>query len=241
MDELAGILHNPTQPGPLQRVGVVVIPGGLNRRAGLHRLYVLAARALAREGASVLRFDLPGVGESTGVVRGVTHARLASLDSWHVGEIESALDCLQRETAAEVLVLLGHCSGGRSAVACAALDTRVRGTVAWAMPVGSDDGPAPLPRLIDASQRLVHRGVPALWVYGTKDPAWPGFQTLLETLGDPDASAPPAPWTVRSVPLANHDFTSVPSTRVVLDITVNWMVGWSASLPTGKGGPWISP
>jgi len=238
---LAGMLHHPTQPGPLHRAGIVVVPGGLNRRAGLHRLYVLVARALAQSGASALRFDLPGTGESEGAVRRVTRARLASLEACHVEEVEAALDCIRRETDAEALVLLGHCSGGRSALACAAVDARVRGTVAWAMPVGSDDAPAPSPWVSDAARHLVQRGLPALWVYGTKDPAWSGFRALLESLEDYDTPTPPAQWTVRTVPSANHDFTSVPWTRALLDITVNWMIAWSAGHNARKDASWTSP
>lgn len=46
--------------------GVVIVPGGAQNRSGSHRQFVLLARELATAGIPVLRFDLPGMGDSAG-------------------------------------------------------------------------------------------------------------------------------------------------------------------------------
>jgi len=49
-----------------QGVGLVMVSGGAQYRAGAHRQFTLLARTLADQGFAVLRFDLPGVGDSPG-------------------------------------------------------------------------------------------------------------------------------------------------------------------------------
>ena len=65
-DALVGILHVPAAPCD---VGVVVIVGGPQYRAGSHRQFVLLARELAAAGYAVLRFDYRGMGDSGGEPR----------------------------------------------------------------------------------------------------------------------------------------------------------------------------
>jgi dienelactone hydrolase len=235
---LAGLLHAPAADGPLQGTGIVLVPGGLVRRTGLHRLYLTAARALTSRGAWVLRFDLPGVGESGGAVRAVTSTRLASLAGSHVEEARAALDLVERETGAGTLVVLGHCSGGRSALACADADARVDGVVAWATPVGDDRAAAPAGWTEEAVRRLHVRGTPALWVYGTRDVAWPAFQSMTAALAGTSSSGPP--WTVHTIPSANHDFTSIEWTAAAIDATLDWMTARRLSRSRESGVRWTS-
>lgn len=220
---LAGILSPPEAGRALRGLGVVLVPGGLTRRVGLHRLYVDTARALAALGAAVLRFDLPGVGESEGEVRRVTTAGLASLDAWYVPEIRAALDCVQQEALPEATVLVGHCSGARSAVVTAAEDRRVQGVAAWAMPLGSDTDPAPVAALDRAIRRLRERAIPVLWAFGTRDAALPAFHAYVKGFGDLALDDDPA-WTVRTVSSANHDFTAGAWTRELIEGTLAWVL-----------------
>lgn len=217
---LAGILHAAHGAGPLREIGLVMVPGGLTRRVGLHRLFTTAARALGALGATVLRFDLPGVGESEGEVRWVTKTRLASLEACYLPEIQAALDSLESHSTLRVRLLLGHCNGARSAVAAAATDSRVHGVLAWGMPTGTDEGATPASWIADALDRLIERRTPALFVYGTKDPAWGGFEAFVKTPGPPRNL-----WTVHTIAPANHDFTAADWTREVIETSIRWMRG----------------
>jgi dienelactone hydrolase len=237
---LAGILHVPIADGVLRGTAVVLVPGGLLRRVGLHRLYVSAARALARQGAWAFRFDLPGVGESGGQVRRLTPARLASLEASHAEEVGSALDLLERETDCATLALLGHCSGGRSALACAAADSRVGGVVTWATPVGGDRTAAPTGWIEEVLHRLRARATPVLWVYGTRDVAWSAFQKIVATLTTEGTASSSPPWTIHTIASANHDFTSRAWTGEAIDATIEWMTERAVSWNRQKGVRWTS-
>jgi exosortase A-associated hydrolase 1 len=60
---LPGILTRPAAPAG---IGLVILPGGAQYRAGAHRQNVILARALARHGITCLRFDASGMGDATG-------------------------------------------------------------------------------------------------------------------------------------------------------------------------------
>ncbi len=62
-ERLVGVVSEPAVAGKL---GVVVIVGGPQYRAGSHRQFVLFARRLAADGVAVLRFDYRGMGDATG-------------------------------------------------------------------------------------------------------------------------------------------------------------------------------
>lgn len=65
--ELIGILAEPD--GPPAEVGVLIIVGGPQYRAGSHRQFTLLARHLAANGYAALRFDYRGMGDSEGEAR----------------------------------------------------------------------------------------------------------------------------------------------------------------------------
>jgi exosortase A-associated hydrolase 1 len=68
-EQLVGVISSP-KPGTLTSgIGVVIVVGGPQYRAGSHRQFVLLARALAAQGHQVLRFDYRGMGDSTGAAR----------------------------------------------------------------------------------------------------------------------------------------------------------------------------
>lgn len=64
---LVGILAEPD--GPTAEVGVLIIVGGPQYRAGSHRQFTLLARHLAANGFAALRFDYRSMGDSPGESR----------------------------------------------------------------------------------------------------------------------------------------------------------------------------
>ena len=83
-DTLLGIVTRPDTP---RDIGVIILVGGPQYRVGAHRQYVLLARALAKEGYPVLRFDYRGNGDSGGERR--NYARVSD-------DIAAAVDTMQR-------------------------------------------------------------------------------------------------------------------------------------------------
>src|SRR5208337_1020254 len=61
---LVGIVTQPVDYEPEDRPVFVILNTGIIHRVGHHRMYVSLARALARLGYQVLRFDLSGIGDS---------------------------------------------------------------------------------------------------------------------------------------------------------------------------------
>ncbi|HEY9109119.1 MAG TPA: hydrolase 1, exosortase A system-associated [Roseateles sp.] len=66
-EPLVGILAEPD--GTPADVGVLIIVGGPQYRAGSHRQFTLLARQLASDGFAALRFDYRGMGDSGGEAR----------------------------------------------------------------------------------------------------------------------------------------------------------------------------
>lgn len=66
-EQLVGILAEPAEHAPAE-VGVLIIVGGPQYRAGSHRQFTLLARHLAANGYAALRFDYRSMGDSTGRV-----------------------------------------------------------------------------------------------------------------------------------------------------------------------------
>lgn len=63
-EPLVGILAEPE--GPTADIGVIIIVGGPQYRAGSHRQFTLLARHLAAQGFAALRFDYRSMGDSAG-------------------------------------------------------------------------------------------------------------------------------------------------------------------------------
>jgi len=102
-------------------VGMVIIVGGPQYRAGSHRQFTLLARAVAEAGYPVLRFDYRGMGDSTGAQRNFEAVN---------DDVAAAIDELMRRfPTLRRVVLWGLCDGASAALLYlhATQDRRVRG------------------------------------------------------------------------------------------------------------------
>jgi exosortase A-associated hydrolase 1 len=122
-ETLVGILHGPARaatgdsgaPSPAghetnaaHATGVVVVVGGPQYRAGSHRQFVHLARHLAAAGHPVLRFDVRGMGDSSGAQRCFEDLG---------PDIGAAIDQLQRrQPQVRCVVLWGLCDGASAAL-----------------------------------------------------------------------------------------------------------------------------
>lgn len=104
-ERLFGIL---AQPEKAAAVGVLVIVGGPQYRAGSHRQFLLLSRTLAAAGYPVLRFDYRGMGDSTGPQRAFENVDddIAAA----VGAMQAACPGLER------IVLWGLCDAASAAL-----------------------------------------------------------------------------------------------------------------------------
>ncbi|MDP2986444.1 hydrolase 1, exosortase A system-associated [Hydrogenophaga sp.] len=106
--DMLGIVSLPPASTPAQRTGVVIVVGGAQYRAGSHRQFVQLARFLAEGGFPVLRFDLPGMGDSPG--------ELPSFEDT-APHIATAIDGFQRQhPGVERVVLWGLCDGASASL-----------------------------------------------------------------------------------------------------------------------------
>ena len=96
---------------------------GLVHRVGPSRTYVMIARELARAGFASLRFDHGGVGDSGSRTDG------ANFEDGAADEVVQAMDFLETQYGSSSFVLVGLCSGARTALRVGAEDARVAGVV----------------------------------------------------------------------------------------------------------------
>ena len=119
--EMLGILSLPAPGTTPHPVGVLVVVGGAQYRVGSHRQFVRLARHLAAVGHAVLRFDLPGMGDSPG--EPLPFEATAPC-------IAAALDALHQQGASTAgTVLWGLCDGASASLLYvqATQDPRVAG------------------------------------------------------------------------------------------------------------------
>jgi uncharacterized protein len=105
-ETLIGVLTTPLAAprGP----AFLIIVGGPQYRAGSHRQFVHLTRALASDGFPCLRFDVRGMGDSSGEAR--------SFEAL-VDDIGAAIDALLQRTGAHTRVVLwGLCDGASAAL-----------------------------------------------------------------------------------------------------------------------------
>ena len=128
---LVGILHRPEQP---RRLGVIVVVGGPQYRAGSHRSFVELGRTLSAAGYAVFRFDYRGMGDSEGEPPGYENV---------TPDIVSAIDTMRRNVPElDGIVLWGLCDAVPAIAHTAAAERRVAGVVLlnpWARTDTSQD------------------------------------------------------------------------------------------------------
>ncbi len=106
--DMLGIVSLPTGGTPMQSTGVVIVVGGAQYRAGSHRQFVQLARFLARAGYPVLRFDLPGMGDSPGELPAFEDT------APHIAAAISGFQ--QQHPGLERVVLWGLCDGASASL-----------------------------------------------------------------------------------------------------------------------------
>lgn len=104
-DALLGIVSEPRQAAA---IGVLIVVGGPQYRAGSHRQFVLLARHLASAGHATMRFDVRGMGDSGGA--GQTFESLSA----DIGAAVTAL--LESCPRVERVVIWGLCDGASAAL-----------------------------------------------------------------------------------------------------------------------------
>lgn len=103
---LVGVLSQPAEAVP--DLALLVIVGGPQVRAGSHRQFTQLCRSVAAAGVPAMRFDVRGMGDSSGPLHGFER----------IGpDIASALDALQaRLPMVRRVVLWGLCDGASAAL-----------------------------------------------------------------------------------------------------------------------------
>ncbi len=131
LNKLTGTLSMPNGEGPFPAVVLISGTGHNTRDEDVwgHKVFVVLADALNRNGIAVLRYDKRGVGGSTGNFDAAT-----TLD--FISDAEAAVTWLkaQPQIAAHHIGLLGHSEGGIIAPAVAAADKSVAFVVMIAGP-----------------------------------------------------------------------------------------------------------
>jgi exosortase A-associated hydrolase 1 len=131
-DRLLGILHEAVAAP--RDVGVLIVVGGPQYRAGSHRQFVIMARAIAAAGYPVLRFDHRGIGDSDGASR-----RFEDLDD----DVRAALDALHSEIPSlRQTVIFGLCDAASAALLYCKGDPRLAGLMLANPWVHSESGAA---------------------------------------------------------------------------------------------------
>ena len=99
---MLGIASLPEKKDLYKRTAVLIVTGGFQYRVGSHRQFTRISRQLAASGYPVLRFDMPGLGDSPG--------ELVSFDQSDA-HISAAVEVLASTTGLQNIVLWGLCDG----------------------------------------------------------------------------------------------------------------------------------
>jgi len=120
-EQLVGVLTAPV--GAAQDTAVLVVVGGPQVRAGSHRQFVQLARHLASQGHVALRFDVRGMGDSSGEPTGFEHQ--------HEDIAAAIAELMRLRPEVSRVVLWGLCDGASASLLYVnrTRDARVSGLV----------------------------------------------------------------------------------------------------------------
>ncbi len=121
-----GILTSPQQKNSHSATAVLLLSVGANPHIGPNRMYVALARQLASQGFSVLRLDVPGVGDSA---EGAATGRQAIYSASTIADVVMVMSELEKRIGADSFALVGLCSGAYMAFRIAGDDSRVKAQV----------------------------------------------------------------------------------------------------------------
>jgi pimeloyl-ACP methyl ester carboxylesterase len=206
---LAGTLTQPNGPGPFPAAVMIAGSGPQNRDETVdgHRLFLVIADRLTRDGIAVLRYDKRGVGASKGDYANATQVDFAA-------DAEAAFHWLiaQPGIAAAKVGLIGHSEGAEiaptvanrnrsvefvvllSAPALPGVETIVAQQRAIALAMATPDAKA------DADSRLERKVLDAVRNSSTAEQARIASEAILVASGMPPAQAAPqarelaSPW-----------------------------------------------
>ncbi len=106
-EQLLAVLSHPVADTPTSRVGVVIVVGGPQYRAGSHRQFVQLARSLAARGWPTIRFDVRGMGDSSGAQRDFENV---------TPDVGAAIDGMCAHGNVQQVVLWGLCDGASASL-----------------------------------------------------------------------------------------------------------------------------
>lgn len=243
-ETIRGMLHRPVGAGP--HPAVLFLHGLGGNRIEANRLFVRAARILAKQGIAALRIDFRGAGESDGEAeaRSVSGHLSDALTAYHFLAEDAQLDRHR-------LAVLGFSLGGAVA---ALLAGELAGSdlpepaalVLWA--AVADLKALVLPWLSPELRAQLEAGEPVPWGAELLGPAYYHDVLHLEPVeafrryggpvlvvhGEADETVPPAQaqaWgraregvELALLPGAGHTFDSLAASRELLERTASWLV-----------------
>ena len=118
---LQGVMSIPTQFHE-QKPVLMILNSGLVHRVGACRMSVKLARAMARQGYLVVRFDLSNLGDSP-----LRKDFQSSDDARICEEIQAVMNQVESQFNSQRFICFGLCSGAQNAFKAAVLDDRIQG------------------------------------------------------------------------------------------------------------------